>query len=59
MTFTTFLIKFIAIVACALFGAAFAADMMRSFKTDKYGEFGLSLVLTVGFITGLIRVLCM
>ena len=59
MTFSTFLIKFVAVVACALFGAAFACGMAKSFKNDEFGEFGVDLMLTVGFITGLIKVLWM
>jgi hypothetical protein len=59
MTFTTFLVKFVAVVACALFGAGFSAGTAKAFKNDEFGEFGVSLMLTVGFITGLIKILWM
>lgn len=59
MTLTSFFIKFIAVIACALFGAGFAAGMAKAFKNDEFGEFGLGLMLTIGFVTGLIKVLWM
>lgn len=59
MTFTTFIIKFVAVVACALFGAGFSADMAKAYKHDNFSEFGLSFTLAVGFITALIKVIWM
>ena len=59
MTFTSFLFKFIGIVACALFGAAFACGAAKTFKNDEFGEFGVDLMLMVGFMTGLIKIIWM
>ena len=59
MTFTGFLFKFIGVVACALFGAGFASAMAKAFKNNEFGEFGMALMLTIGFITGLIKILWM
>lgn len=59
MTFATFLVKFIAVVACALFGAGFSAGMAKAFKNNEFGEFGVSLMLAIGFTTGLIKVIWM
>lgn len=59
MTFTGFLFKFIGVVACALFGAAFASGMAKAFKNDEFGEFGVALMLTVSFVTALIKIIWM
>ena len=59
MTFGSFIVKFLSVVACALFGAGFAASTAKAFKDNEFGEFGMSLMLTIGFVTGLIKVVCM
>ena len=43
MTFGSFIVKFLSVVACALFGAGFAASTAKAFKDNEFGEFGMSL----------------
>lgn len=59
MTLPGFIFKFIGVVACALFAAAFASDSAKTYKTDDFSKFGGALILTVCFLTGLIKIIWM